>query len=287
VRYRVAHNTHYRYASDATLCYNQAYLLLRDTPTQRVLASDLRVEPATDDRTERLDVYGNRVCFFTIEGPHRELGVTATGEVELVVPYATEAAGRPWEDARQAGDLPVADAAFALESPLVPLLGELAPYAAPSFAPGRPLLDTVTDLNARIHHDFTYAPGSTTVATPLAEVLANRRGVCQDFAHVALGCLRTMGLPARYVSGYLETLPPPGRPRVVGADASHAWCAVRAPDGSWIDLDPTNRLVLPSQHITLAWGRDYADVIPLKGVMQWAGGNTSLTVQVDVASVPG
>jgi transglutaminase-like putative cysteine protease len=281
VRYRVAHNTRYRYASVATLCYNQAYLLLRDTPTQHVVATDLVVEPEPDDRTERLDVYGNRVCFFTVERPHRELGVAATSEVELSIPSATAAAAMPWESARDAGDLPVTEVSFVLESPLVPLVAELVSYATPSFAPGRPLLEAVTELNRRIYEDFT------TVATPLADVLAGRRGVCQDFAHLAVGCLRAMGLPARYVSGYLETRPPPGRPRVVGADASHAWCAVRAHDGSWIDLDPTNCLVFPTSHITLAWGRDYADVVPLKGVMQWAGGATSLTVQVDVTSVTG
>jgi len=160
----------------------------------------------------------------------------------------------------------------------------LAEYAAPSFQPDRPLVDVVTDLMQRIYHDFIYDPTFTTIATPLSEVLTHRRGVCQDFAHLAIGCLRSFGIPARYISGYMETVPAPGKPRLVGADASHAWFAVYVPDVGWLDFDPTNNKIPHDQHITLAWGRDYADVTPLKGIA-FGGGQHTLSVSVDVMRI--
>jgi transglutaminase-like putative cysteine protease len=172
---------------------------------------------------------------------------------------------------------------FLLESPLVPTLAELEQYAAPSFTAGRPLLEAVTDLTHRIFRDFLFDPGFTTVSTPLIEVLRHRRGVCQDFAHLAVGCLRSVGLAARYVSGYIETVPPPGVAKLIGADASHAWCSVRLADGSWLDLDPTNDAVGPDGYLTVAWGRDYSEVVPVKGVVMSAGSGMALTVAVDVS----
>jgi transglutaminase-like putative cysteine protease len=173
---------------------------------------------------------------------------------------------------------------FQLESPMVPLDDDLAAYAAASFTPGRPLLEAVCDLMRRIHRDFVYEPNFTTVATPVLEVLRNRRGVCQDFAQVAIGCLRSFGVPARYVSGYIESTPPPGETAMRGADASHAWLAVYDPDAGWVDVDPTNDQLVGSQHVTIAWGRDYADVTPLKGVV-FGGGAHSLEVAVELGRV--
>jgi transglutaminase-like putative cysteine protease len=169
----------------------------------------------------------------------------------------------------------------------VPLLDELERYATPSFAPGRSLLDSVGDLTSRLHADFRFQPGATNVSTPLSEVLEHRSGVCQDFAHLAVGCLRSMGLAARYVSGYIETLPPPGQAKLIGADATHAWCAVRLADGSWLDLDPTNAAVGPDHYLVVAWGRDYGDVAPVKGVVMSANDTMELSVAVDVVRVAG
>ncbi len=174
--------------------------------------------------------------------------------------------------------------AFALDSPLIQAQRGLAAYAAPSFTPGRRLLDAVLELMERIHREFRYDPEFTTLSTPLAQVLEHRRGVCQDFAHLAIGCLRAHGIPARYVSGYIETLPPPGKAKLVGADASNAWFSVFVPGIGWVDFDPTNNKVLASQHITIAWGRDYSDVTPLKGII-FGGGKMSMKVAVDVLNL--
>ncbi len=174
---------------------------------------------------------------------------------------------------------------FCFESPLVSTARVVREYAEPSFPPGAPLVDAVTALTERIHADFVYDPGFTTVTTPLDEVLEHRRGVCQDFAHLAVGCVRSMGLAARYVSGYLETAPPPGVERLVGADASHAWLSVFVPGWGWLDLDPTNDKIVGSTYVTTAWGRDYADVSPLKGIVFGGGDFHTLDVAVDVARV--
>jgi len=285
VKYRVVHTTRYQYSSPASLCYNQAHLVARETPRQRIVDAELTIDPTPDDLSERVDTHGNLVTFFTIERPHDTLVVTAATELD-VDPYdISPAAQRPWDATRDAVVEAIPVREFLLESPLVPALGELERYAAPSFTPGRPLLDAVTDLTARIHREFVFDPGFTTVTTPLTDVLAHRRGVCQDFAHLAVGCLRSMGLAARYVSGYIETLPPPGEAKLIGADASHAWCAVRLADGSWLDLDPTNDAVGPEGYLTVAWGRDYSEVVPVKGVVMSTGGGMSLSVAVDVTRV--
>jgi transglutaminase-like putative cysteine protease len=285
MRFRVRHSTSYRYASPASLCYNQAHLRPRSTTTQRVLHAEVVVEPRPDDTGERVDEHGNVVQYFTIERPHDGLDVVATCELE-VDPYdISPAAQRSWESTRDAVMGPTPDRELLLESPLVPLLDQVEQYAAASFPPGRPLLDAIEDLTARIHRDFAFVPGATTVSTPLAEVMQLRSGVCQDFAHLAVGCLRSMGLAARYVSGYIETLPPPGAPKLVGADATHAWAAVRLADGSWLDLDPTNDAVGPEHYLVVAWGRDYSDVVPVKGVVTAARDEMQLSVSVDVVRV--
>ncbi|MCB0975753.1 MAG: transglutaminase family protein [Actinobacteria bacterium] len=283
MRYRIVHRTTYEYGLPATMCFNLAHLGVRSTPVQRVESTDLSILPTPDDRLDRVDAFGNATTYFSIERPHSALEVTAVHTVDRCASSPPPSASSRWEEATLTTAL--ADRELMLASPHVPLLAELKAYAETSFSPGRPLLEAAAELVSRIFHDFVYQPGFTTVSTPLGEVLEHRRGVCQDFAHVALGCLRSVGLAARYVSGYLETIPPPGVDKVFGADASHAWCAVRLADGRWLDLDPTNDQVAPSTHVTLGWGRDYGDVVPLKGVVFSAGGSTDLAVQVDVARI--
>lgn len=286
--YRVTHTTRYEYGEPVTLCHSEAHLKPRGTEVQRVASSVVRVDPAPVLVSERDDFFGNRVTAFCIQQPHTVLTVTAVSTVELGdarLPLLQDTAP-PWDQVvrrlADGGDEETLEARqYRLPSPQVPVDAACRDYAAPSFPPGRPVLDAARDLMGRIHAEFVFDPESTTVATPVAEVLAARRGVCQDFAHLGLACLRSLGLAARYVSGYLETLPPPGQPRLTGADASHAWLAVYVPDLGWTDFDPTNDLIPAGRHVTVAWGRDYDDVTPLKGVVL-GGGPHALQVSVDV-----
>jgi transglutaminase-like putative cysteine protease len=289
VTYRIRHVTEYRYPEPVSLCHNETRLTPRATARQRCLLASVTCDPAPAYRSDREDFFGNRVSFVTIDRPHTVFRVVAESRVEILPAEGGLDFTRdvPWDGVRErlATDLsgPVLEArAYRLESPRVPALPALAAYARPSFAPGRPLREAVADLMARIHREFEYDPAFTTVSTPLHTVLEHRRGVCQDFAHLAIGCLRAMGLAARYVSGYLETLPPPGQEKLQGADASHAWFSVFDPEGGWLDFDPTNNLVPMERHITLAWGRDYTDVSPLRGVLFGGGEAHGLTVAVDV-----
>ncbi|HEY5190136.1 MAG TPA: transglutaminase family protein [Solirubrobacteraceae bacterium] len=292
--YRVTHRTEYRYESDVSDSYAQLHLLPRDGDGQHCLTAEVAVEPAPGDYRERADYFGNRVGYLAIHEPHRRLSVTATSLVEIgdrAAP-ATLFGGRPWEDARDAVRDPASPARldavqFALDSALVAGSPAYAGYALRSFTPRRSLLEAVTDLCSRIHHDFDYRPGSTSVTTPLEEVFANRRGVCQDFAHFGIACLRSIGLPARYVSGYLETDPPPGRPKLIGADGSHAWFSILAGEAGWVDVDPTNDQLAGGRYVVTAYGRDYGDVAPLSGVIYTEGRTESLQVRVDVVAVPG
>jgi transglutaminase-like putative cysteine protease len=256
--YRVRHESRFSYNDTVTHGYSEARLLPRPTPHQRVRSAALEVDPTPDDRAERVDFFGNPVVYFGLARPHEALVVTATSEVEVEAPPPCPAAKAPWEDARAAAGAGEVSQ-FAIESPAVEVTKPAARYARPSFPAGRPLIEAAAELTERIHQDFEYSPGTTKVRTPVSEILGRRRGVCQDFAHLEIACLRSLGLAARYVSGYLGA--------GVGARSSHAWCALALPDGSWLDLDPTNRLVAPPAHVTLAWGRDYSDVAPLKGVV--------------------
>ncbi len=288
MKYRIIHKTVYQYQDTVSLCHNQAYLTPRDTPLQTCGKSELWISPRPAMQHQRKDFFGNQAVYFAIQTPHRTLGVTAISDVEIKHPGSIPlpAHSPPWEEVR---DWPWAETyperlearAYILESPFVGVSDEIRAYARESFTPRRPLLEAARDLMTRIYRDFTYDSGFTTIATPLNEVLAHRRGVCQDFAHLGIACARAMGLPARYVSGYLETLPPPDKPKLRGADASHAWLALYLPGGEWMDLDPTNNQIPGEQHITTAWGRDYGDVTPLKGVI-FGGGGHSLEVSVDV-----
>ncbi len=271
--------------------HNEAHLRPRQAARQCCETTHVHIDPAPSTLAERTDYFGNPVMYFALQEPHASLTVVAT-TVVVVEPQdlpATLADSAPWDKMHQrlAADTS-ADALeareFLLDSPLVRVDAALAAYAAPSFPAGRPLLEAVLDLTRRIHREFVYEPNFTTVATPVLEVLANRRGVCQDFAQIAVGCLRSLGLPARYVSGYIESTRPEAEEEVRGADASHAWLAVYDPDYGWIDFDPTNDQIVGTQHVTIAWGRDYADVTPLKGVV-FGGGTHTLDVAVELTRV--
>ena len=292
MKFRVKHTTRYRYSAPVSLCHNVAHLRPRATATQSCDSSQLSVVPAPAHVHAWEDLFGNLQDAFSIQQPHSELSVTALSEVDVVSAGDLLASAFPiaWEQAlehlREAGDPQVLEARqFRLESNFVEFGSGLIEYAAPSFAAGRPLLEAVHDLMRRIHRDFTYDPHFSNIATPLHQVLEHRRGVCQDFAHLAIACLRAQGLAARYVSGYLETRPPPGETKQIGADASHAWFAVYVPYQGWVDFDPTNDQIPADRHITVAWGRDYADVAPLKGVVFGGGRGHQLEVAVDVERI--
>jgi transglutaminase-like putative cysteine protease len=288
--YRITHLTEYLYDQPVSSSQHELHLLPRTSERQRCRSDGLEVTPPAAVRRDRPDYFGNRCTHLEIWEPHRRLAVLSTAEVELVPEGASrELGGPPWEAVRDAvrrpsGTATLEAAACAFESPYVTPLPEAAELAAPSFPAGRPILDAVADLTARIHAEFTYDPRATSVSTPVLEVLRHRRGVCQDFAHLQIACLRALGLAARYVSGYLSTTPPPGQPRLVGADASHAWLAVFCPGRGWVEFDPTNDVMPDDKHVTLAWGRDFGDVTPLRGVVM-GGGNHALRVSVDVAPV--
>jgi len=289
-RYRVVHRTDYQYGAPVASGQTIAHLLVRETPYQHVLRADVAVEPRPDHRHTHIDGFGNLVSYLALQQSHTRLTVTATSDVDVIVP-AAPLSSPPWEDVPGllAPDTS-ADALLArqcaLDSPLVVADDDLAAYARPSFPPGRPLYDGVSDLTYRMFNDFVFDPGVTDVTTPPAEVLVYRRGVCQDFAHLAIGCLRSLGLPARYVSGYIETTPPPGEEKLVGSDASHAWLSVYVPGYGWLDADPTNNQVPPYRHITVAWGRDYGDVTPVRGVVFGPAVEQTLQVAVDVLRLP-
>jgi transglutaminase-like putative cysteine protease len=292
-RYEVRHRTSYGYGDGVTASYGRAYLLPRDTAGQRCRSSTIRVEPDADVLAERTDFYGNRAVYLEVHTPHHELVVESVSVVDVARKPAdlrvrgARAGDTPGgADAGRLDDAGWLDLDFVLPSPLVPLTERVRRYAAAVFTPGRPLPDAVPALAHRINTDFTYAPGSTQVFSTLDDLLDRGEGVCQDFAHLAIACLRSVGLPARYVSGYLETAPPPGRPKLQGADASHAWVAVLLPGAGWVEIDPTNDRLVDSRYVVTAYGRDYADVPPLKGVIFSQSMSSTLTVAVDVRPVP-
>ncbi|HWY88276.1 MAG TPA: transglutaminase family protein [Gemmataceae bacterium] len=286
--YRISHATTYTYSEPVTLCHNLLHLTPRQGPNQTCQRAQILVAPLPVVLVQETDYFGNATLFFTIQEPHPKLAVTAQHLVEVTPPALPDAAQTiAWDQAaihlREDLSVPGLDAyQYVFNSCYIKTNAQLLDYGRSSFPPGRPLLEGVLDLTRRIHSEFHYDPEATTIATPLAEVMARRRGVCQDFAHLEIGCLRALGLSARYVSGYLLTNPPPGQERLVGADASHAWIAVYCPGAGWIDVDPTNNQLPQEKHITLAWGRDYDDVSPIKGIIL-GGGRHSVRVAVDVA----
>lgn len=287
MNYRVRHSTRYTYSEPVAIAHNEVRLTPRSGGAQQARRTQLAIDPAPSVLSQQTDFFGNTIHFFTLQAPHHEMTVTAVSDVTLTseLPPDPEAT-RPWDTVRAAlrGDLSATglDAyQFAFESPYVRWDDATIAYAAPSFPAGRPLLAGALDLTRRIHADFKYEPGTTSVATPVAEVLKHRRGVCQDFTHLELACLRSLGLAARYVSGYVLNLAGGTGERMVGADASHAWLAVYEPEHGWIDLDPTNNAMPSDQHVTVAWGRDYGDVSPVKGVIL-GGGDHTVAVAVEV-----
>jgi transglutaminase-like putative cysteine protease len=288
--YRIAHRTIYKYKYPVSLGNHVACLTPRALPHHKVVRSELRIQPRPATRTERTDFFGNRLCFFTIQEPHRELVVEAQSEVVMNGnEQSWSQLPLPWEDAARLVPNDHSPAGlvayqFGFESPRIRTRPEFAAYALQSFTPRRPLAEALLDLTARIHKDFRFDSKVTNVRTSPEEVFKKRRGVCQDFAHLQIACLRSLNLAARYVSGYLRTYPPPGKARLVGADASHAWLSVYCPEKGWLDVDPTNNLVPTNSHVTLAWGRDYGDVSPLRGLILGGGAHT-LKVAVDMEPV--
>jgi transglutaminase-like putative cysteine protease len=285
MRYDVVHTTHYDYSESVAVSHHMARLRPRDLPHQRCVHHELEIEPAPAVTSTHADYFGNPVTFFAMQGAHKKLIVRARSTVEAHGTQTADAAGTPpWEAATDRSALPLEALEFLFESgDWIPIQG-LETYARASFEKGRRLLDAVVELTERIHDEFTFDSKATTVATPLADVFTSRRGVCQDFARLEIACLRLLGIPAQYISGYLETVPPAGTPRLLGADASHAWLAFYCHDIGWIPVDPTNNLLPSNTHITLAWGRDYEDVSPVRGVIL-GGGAHSLRVHVDVVRV--
>jgi transglutaminase-like putative cysteine protease len=287
MKYHVSHTTAYRYSEPVPLGHNETHLTPRRFARQECPGNQLLVRPLPAILETWTDYFGNLVSFFALEEDHEELTVTSTSTVDVFPPVYPAAASTPaWETVRAALAEPrdaesLAAVLFRFDSPYVRRHRRLAEYAAVSFTAGRPLLEAALDLTGRIHREFKYDRTATRVNTPILEVFENRHGVCQDFAHLQLACLRSIGLAVRYVSGYLSTDPPPGQPRLIGADASHAWLSLFCPGAGWLDLDPTNNQMPGLRHVTIAWGRDYGDVCPIKGVFV-GGGQHSMSVAVDV-----
>jgi transglutaminase-like putative cysteine protease len=291
--YNIQHRTKYQYASPVSVGDHVACLKPRSFAQNRLVRNTLIIEPKPTTLTERVDYFGNVLSFFTVEQPHKELIVESLSQV-VVDPDVgkTRAPVRSdvgWECsttplARDHSAEGLAAFQFQFESPRIRKRAEFAEYALQSFLPGRPMQEALLDLTRRIHGDFKFDSKVTTVRTPTEEVFKKRRGVCQDFAHLEIACLRSIGVAARYVSGYLRTYPPPGRERLVGADASHAWVSAYSRELGWLDVDPTNNVAPTDGHVTLAWGRDYSDVSPLRGLILGGGGG-SMKVEVDMEPV--
>lgn len=295
MKYQLRHTTHYEYSSPVTLSHNEARLLPRDLEFQHCENTRLSISPTPLRQHERQDFFGNRVVYFAIQDIHDSLEVTVRSQITTQrrsAPTGNDV-HQSWETVVQqlapggsgnpASINPdILDARlFTLNSPFIHHSESLRAFALDCFTPQRSLCESVLALNQQIYQEFSYDPEYSTLATPLEDVLKDRKGVCQDFAHLAIGALRSVGLAARYVSGYLETFPAPGQEKLVGADASHAWLSVFIPNWGWLDIDPTNGNLPNERYLTLAWGRDYSDVTPLRGVMN-GGGAHELSVEVDV-----
>ncbi|MGH0031099.1 MAG: transglutaminase family protein [Myxococcota bacterium] len=299
--YALRHRTTYEYSDTAVISHNLGHLLPRSSEHQTLHKLELGIDPSPAAVQWHRDYFGNDVVFFALQQPHERLVVNAESRVEVKPRAALRLeASPPWEEVvesvrRGRDDASLAAYEMVWESPFVSTGPDFADYARAAFTPGRPLAEALLDLNARMHREFRYDPEATTLATPIEEVLAQRHGVCQDFAHLMIGCLRSLGLPARYVSGYLKSAEPKkkqekqkqaaaGEADLVGSEASHAWVSAWCPANGWIDVDPTNDVVPSERHVVLAHGRDYDDVSPLKGVTLGGGGHT-VTVAVSVRPV--
>ena len=290
MNYAITHRTTYEYAAPVAVSHHVARLEPRQTSAQTPENFSLKISPQPVVRKARSDYFGNHLCFFSVQEIHRHLDIVATSRVQ-VRRHETPSpdTSSPWEEVGKLFKDPVAPEVispyqFVFDSPHVRASLDLADYARESFGKGRPLLEGALDLTRRIFKDFKYDSKATTIVTPLEEVLEKRRGVCQDFAHLSIACLRSLGLAARYVSGYLRTRPPEGKEKLVGADASHAWFSVFSPRDGWKDFDPTNNLQVSEEHITVAYGRDFSDVSPVAGILT-GGGQHEVKVSVDVEEI--
>lgn len=285
MRYRLRHVTRYTYGSPVDLAAHMVHLRPRPIPGQRIISDTVTTDPPPARRRDGVDHFGNRVTWLFIDLSHAEFELTAESLVEVAFPPPPPALEtQPWEDIAEAarGQEGWRASEFRFNSPMAPAQEDARAYAARSFAPNRPILDALLEFNTRINQDFAYRSGSTSISTPVAEVMHRRIGVCQDFSHVMISALRGLGLPARYVSGYIRTRPPPGQTRRQGADESHAWVGCwLGPRHGWVDLDPTNALVVSEEHVVLGWGRDFSDVSPIRGVIL-GGGSHGLDVRVDL-----
>lgn len=291
VRYRVRHRTAYVYSGRIDLCHSLAHLAPREEAGQEILAHRLEVTPTPHHQVARKDYFGNGTDYFAVQGSHGALEVVSTFTVEKSaavpeLPNSGEAWDRRWDAAVMAAedDSGVCLGNYLLPTPPCPSLDDIDVFLEASLRPGREIMDLVNELMARIYSEFKYVPGATDNSTPLQTVLDQREGVCQDFAHVMIAALRRIHLPARYVSGYLETLPAPGQKKLQGADASHAWVEAYTPATGWVGFDPTNNKIPGHQHIKIAHGRDYFDVRPLRGTFIGSG-SQKLIVEVDVEKV--
>lgn len=288
--YRVRHTTLYRYGAAVDLASHMLHLRVRPLPWQTLRSERLVVQPSPARRSDGLDHFGNRVTWLFLDQPHAEFSVTSEAEVEVRFPDPPMAeATPPWESvaalARAGGPGAFAASEFLFDSPMVRAIPAAGAYAAPDFPPGRPVLAGLLALNNRIRGEFSFRAGVTTLATPISQVLERREGVCQDFTHLMISALRALGLPARYSSGYIRTRPPPGAERRRGADQSHAWVSAwLGPEHGWVELDPTNGIVARDEHVLLAWGRDYGDISPVRGVIL-GGGAHALEVAVDLEPI--
>jgi transglutaminase-like putative cysteine protease len=287
MRYHVRHLTTYDYDASVSFSQHQLRLRPRALPRQRAENFAIAIDPVPRDLHEFIDYHGNPAAFATIEGAHSRFAICSEFDVELIsLPTPSPSETPAWETVRdnsrgaQIGSALEANE-FLFDSPLLKAGDQFADYARISFPKSRPILEACLDLTDRIHEDFAFDPAATDVSTPILQVFKQRRGVCQDFAHLQIVCLRSLGIPGRYISGYISTVPPPGQPKLAGADASHAWVSFYCDGLGWVDLDPTNNLIPNREHITVAWGRDYSDVPPLRGVTLGSGAH-SLEVAVDV-----
>jgi len=287
-RFRVIHETTYRYESRVSSSFGQLCMVPRDFDGQRCLTADIGIQPQPGDMRERVDYFGNRVAYFSLEQSHQLLNIRTSSEVEVTDDRGwVPAAGPVVAEAAAAletldGHERVEASHFTIDSPRARVDDRVRSYAAVSFEPDRPLIEAIRDLARRIHQDFGFDATTTTVNSTIDDLFEHGAGVCQDFAHLGVACVRSQGIPSRYVSGYLETVPPPGQSKLVGSDVSHAWVSALVPNVGWVDVDPTNDQFINGRYVTTAWGRDYGDVTPLKGVVFSDGGRTKLDVSVDV-----
>ena len=291
VKYRIKHTTTYKYSDNVSLCQNQARLTPISSLYQHCLSSEITVSPNPDYIEHFRDYFGNQVTIFEVPTQHDELVVTAISEVDIIPHTQQDLFDKQlnWESVRNSLSNPtyielLNAAEFIIPSIYTPISNDIRDYTLVSFSPNRSIISACECLMARIFNDFDYDPSFSTISTPLSEVFAHKKGVCQDFAHFAIACLRSLGLAAKYVSGYIETIPPPGVEKLEGADATHAWFSIYIPNLGWLDFDPTNNILPTDQHITLATGRDFSDVTPLKGIV-FGGGMHQLSVAVDMKRI--